>query len=86
MTPPDGMKLPRDVSGRELAAAMARLGYVVSHQTGSHLRLTTQLDGEHHLTIPAHDHLKLGTLNAIMRDGETHHHIPRPQLLQMLFA
>ena len=85
MTPPDGMKIPRDVSGRELAAAMARLGYAVSHQTGSHLRLTTQLDGEHHVTIPAHDHLKIGTLNAIIRDGEFHHGLSRPQLMQALF-
>lgn len=49
------MKLPRDLSSEELVKALARLGYVVDHQTGSHIRLTTQRNGEHHLTIPAHD-------------------------------
>ena len=78
------MKLPRDLSGRELALAMHRLGYEISHQTGSHLRLTTLRDGEHHLTIPAHGPLKVGTLNAIMRDGEQHHHLSRPELMAML--
>lgn len=45
------MKLPRDLSSDELVKALARLGYVVDHQTGSHIRLTTQRDGEHHVTI-----------------------------------
>lgn len=44
------------------------LGYGVDHQTGSHIRLTTQRNGEHHVTIPAHKPLKIGTLNAILRD------------------
>ena len=44
------MRLPRDVSGRDLTRALARLGYEVDHQTGSHLRLTTHQGGEHHLT------------------------------------
>ena len=48
------MKLPRDVSGMELVAALAVRGYQVTRQSGSHVRLTTQLGGEqHHLTVPA---------------------------------
>lgn len=42
------MKLPRDLDGRKLAAALAVLGYQVTRQTGSYLRLTTQRNGEHH--------------------------------------
>ena len=34
------MKLPRDLSGDELAKALARLGYIVDRQTGSHIRLS----------------------------------------------
>ena len=51
-------KLPRDVSGQELVAALAVLGYEVTRQTGSHVRLTTQLGGEqHHLRrYPGHRH------------------------------
>ncbi len=62
------MKLPRDVSGSDLIKALKRLGYVETRQTGSHIRLTLSTDGEHHLTVPAHDPLKLGTLAAIIAD------------------
>jgi predicted RNA binding protein YcfA (HicA-like mRNA interferase family) len=80
------VRLPRDVSGEELAKALARLGYKVTHQTGSHLRLTTQERGEHHVTIPAHDPLRVGTLNAILRDIAEHHGCTREQLLIRIFA
>lgn len=80
------MKLPRDLSGRELANALSRLGYEVSHQTGSHIRLTTQKNGEHHVTVPAHDPLKIGTLNAILRDVAGHSGLTRDELIQLLFA
>lgn len=46
------MKLPRDLSGEDLAKALERFEYVVDRQTGSHIRLTTQLNGEHHITFP----------------------------------
>ncbi|HUT10281.1 MAG TPA: type II toxin-antitoxin system HicA family toxin [Thermoguttaceae bacterium] len=80
------MRLPRDTSGRDLAGALARLGYAVSHQTGSHIRLSTQRGGEHHVTIPAHEALKIGTLSAILRDVGDHHHLSREDLLKELFS
>ena len=46
------MRLPRDLSGSDLAHSLRKLGYSVTRQTGSHLRLTTYEHGEHHLTIP----------------------------------
>jgi predicted RNA binding protein YcfA (HicA-like mRNA interferase family) len=55
------MKLPRDVSGADLGKCLGRLGYAVTRQTGSHLRLTTSEHGQHHVTIPNHDPLKVGT-------------------------
>jgi predicted RNA binding protein YcfA (HicA-like mRNA interferase family) len=79
------MKIPRDISGHELAKALRRLGYDVTHQTGSHMRLTTQRDGEHHVTVPAHDPIRIGTLSAILRDIEEHHHLSRQDLLDALF-
>ncbi len=39
------MKLPRNLSGRGLAKAPKVLGYEVTRQTGSHLRLTTRQQG-----------------------------------------
>ncbi len=46
------MRLPRDVSGEDLARRLRVLGYEITRQTGSHMRLTTQEGGEHHVTIP----------------------------------
>lgn len=58
------MKLPRDLSGPVLIRLLAKLGYAVTRQTGSHVRLTTLERGEHHITIPTHDPLRIGTLAA----------------------
>jgi len=80
------MKLPRDVSGRDLVRALGKLGYTVSHQTGSHVRLTTQQPSEHHLTVPAHDPIKVGTLNSILRAVGEHTKLERDDLLKLLFG
>lgn len=61
------MKLPRDLGGEELARCLKGVGYQVSRQTGSHLRLTTERKGEHHVTIPKHKPLRVGTLSSILR-------------------
>jgi predicted RNA binding protein YcfA (HicA-like mRNA interferase family) len=57
----------------------------VTHQKGSHIRLTTQQNGEHHITVPAHDPIKIGTLNAILRDVAAHAGLTRDELLALLF-
>lgn len=75
------MKLPRDVSGDELARALRVLGYQVTRQAGSHMRLTTIEDGEHHVTIPRHDPLRIGTLAGILDDVAAHFEIDRNELL-----
>lgn len=80
------MKLPRDLSGQDLAKALVHLEYEVSRQTGSHIRLTTQRNGEHHVTVPAHDPIKIGTLNAILRDVAEHAGLSREELLEELFS
>ncbi len=80
------MKLPRDLSGESLAKALEKLGYVVDRQTGSHIRLTTQQNGEHHITIPNHSPIKIGILSAILRDVETHFELTRDDLINQLFS
>jgi predicted RNA binding protein YcfA (HicA-like mRNA interferase family) len=80
------MRLPRDLAGNELARALGRLGYTISRQTGSHLRLTTELHGEHHVTIPAHRSLRIGTLAAVLDDVGRHHGLSRSELLERLFG
>jgi predicted RNA binding protein YcfA (HicA-like mRNA interferase family) len=79
------VKLPRDLSGADLAKALTRLGYRVTRQTGSHLRLTSELPAQHHVTIPAHDPLKVGTLSGILGDVAAHLELDRDELLQRLF-
>jgi len=80
------MKLPRDVSGADLAKRLVRLGYQVTRQTGSHLRLTTSERGQHHVTIPSHDPLKVGTLAGIFGDVAAHFGISRDELIQRLWG
>ena len=56
-------RLPRDLPGDDLVRALRRLGYRATRQSGSHMRLTTAEGGEHHVTIPRHDPLRVGTLD-----------------------
>lgn len=80
------MKLPRGLSGEDLVRALAALGYETTRQVGSHVRLTTREDGEHHVSVPLHDTLKLGTLNGILREVAEHFGVSRRELLQRLFG
>lgn len=80
------MRLPRDLSGRALAAALSRLGYEVTRQTGSHLRVTRRAPQEHHVTIPDHDVLEVGTLTAILRDIAQSNALSRDELVRLLFS
>jgi predicted RNA binding protein YcfA (HicA-like mRNA interferase family) len=79
------MRLPRDLSGDDLARALGRFGYEVSRQAGSHLRLTTQRQGEHHVTIPRHAALRLGTLAGVLGDVARHLGLSREELAERLF-
>ena len=80
------MKLPRDLSGKDLAQLLKHLGYEVLRQTGSHIRLRSIAKGtEHHITIPAHEHLKIGTLASILRDVAEYLEFDRDELFRRLF-
>lgn len=80
------MRLPRDVSGRQLAKRLGSLGYSITRQKGSHMRLTTTQNGEHHVTIPDHDPLRIGTLRSILTDVAGHFGITRDELAEQLFG
>ena len=80
------MRLPRDVSGEQPAILLRRYGYEVARQTGSHMRLTTTPEGEHHVTIPRHGSLRIGTLSAILSDVGEHLGIARQALVEALFG
>lgn len=81
------MRLPRDLSGDGLASRLRRYGYEESRQTGSHLRLTSTIQGtEHHVTVPRHDSLRVGTLSAILADVAAYLEIDREELSEQLFG
>lgn len=77
-------RLPRDLDARDLVRALARLKYEPVRQTGSHIRMKTQRNGEHHTTIPCHSPLKVGTLSSILSELSVHHQMSRSELLSML--
>lgn len=79
------MRLPRDISGEELARRLEKNGNSITRQTGSHLRLTTLLFGEQHITIPNHSSLRIGTLTSILNDVAKHYKKTKEQIIIDLF-
>ena len=79
------MKIPRDVHGNDLVKALRILGYQFDRQEGSHTRITTNLNGEHHVTVPNHKPLKTGTLvKGVLKPVAAHHNLTVEELLQKL--
>ena len=79
-------KIPRDVSGRQLVQLLKRYGYTVTRQTASHVRLTSRSKGsEHHITIPDHQSIKIGTLNSVLNDLATYQGKSKAEIIKDLF-
>jgi predicted RNA binding protein YcfA (HicA-like mRNA interferase family) len=81
------VKLPRDVSGAELARLLRRYGYEEIRQSGSHIRARSAAKGsEHQVTIPAHSSLKVGTLSGILLEIATYLGMSKDVLARELFG
>ena len=79
------MKIPRNIRGSDLVRALRVLGYERVRQDGSHVRLTTSVNGIHHVTVPNHNPLKTGTLlGGVLRPVAAHHNLTVEQLLERL--
>lgn len=78
------MKVPRNVSGDELVAGLKRVGYAVTRQKGSHVSMTTSINGEHHVTVPMHNPIKTGTLSGILGSVADHLGITRDELIRKM--
>lgn len=79
-------KIPRDISGKSLAGLLRKYGYEITRQTGSHIRLTSSLSGApHHVTIPDHSPIKIGTLNKILKEISDHQKVEKELLIKNLF-
>ncbi|HLW81276.1 MAG TPA: type II toxin-antitoxin system HicA family toxin [Candidatus Acidoferrales bacterium] len=62
------MKLPA-ISGKEAVRALAKKGFQLDHQTGSHMILRQARPPYRRLTIPNHKEIAKGTLRAILRQA-----------------
>ena len=61
------MKLPRGLSGAELIKLLCKHhGYPQVNQEGSHVILQTEVPQHHRISVPDHNPLRIGTLNAIL--------------------
>ena len=63
------MTRPPVVSGRDMVKALAKIGYLSDHQTGSHIILRHHAPPHRRLTIPNHKEIAKGTLNNIIREA-----------------
>jgi hypothetical protein len=51
-----------------------------------HIRLTTQRNGEHHITIPNHNNLRIGTLSNIIQSVANHMEKKKEDIVKELFS
>lgn len=80
------MKKPRDISTDELIRRLKPFGYAPTRQTGSHIRLTTERKGQHHITVPQKRQLTIGKINAVLWEMVRHFGIERKELVAQIFA
>jgi predicted RNA binding protein YcfA (HicA-like mRNA interferase family) len=82
------VRLPRNLSGMELVVLLRRhYGYNLIRQRGSHMRLaSTYMGYEHHVSVPRHNPLRLGTLDRIFGDVAEYLDIDEDELKQELFG
>ena len=79
------MKLPRDLSGADLVQTLCKhYGYRRVHQEGSHIILETDTPSHHRISIPNHNPLRVGTLNAILRAVARAQGVEKEDILQRL--
>jgi predicted RNA binding protein YcfA (HicA-like mRNA interferase family) len=77
------MKLPRDLSGEDLTKHLCkRWQYAKVHQVGSHVILQTPQPTAHRVAVPAHNPLRIGTLNAILSAVAAHKDVAKEEILK----
>lgn len=68
-----------------MSPPLRALGYERVRQEGSHIRLTTQTNGVHRVTVPNHQPLKVGTLlGGVLKPVAAHHQLSVEELLARL--
>jgi predicted RNA binding protein YcfA (HicA-like mRNA interferase family) len=79
------MKTPRDITANDLLKALKSFGYEIVRQKGSHIRIKTELNGEHFETIPNHKPIKIGTLSGILNNIAEHFDMTKEELIEQIF-
>jgi predicted RNA binding protein YcfA (HicA-like mRNA interferase family) len=79
------MKIPRSLSANDLIKALKIDKYEVERQKGSHIRLKTILKGEHFITVPNHDPIKIGTLSSILNEIANYLSKTKEEVIEELF-
>ncbi len=69
------MKIPRNLDADTLIKRLNIFGYNITRQSGSHIRITTDMNGKHSETIPFQKPLKVGTLNTVLKNISKHREI-----------
>ena len=82
------MRLPRDLSGEDLATLLRRhYDYRIGRQKGSHMTLTRTVGGAtHSVTVPLHRVVRMGTLSGILADVADHLGVAREEVRVELFG
>ena len=60
--------LPR-ISGREVAAALSKIGYEKDRQKGSHIVLRQKVSPHRRIVVPDHREVAKGTLRKIIKQA-----------------
>jgi predicted RNA binding protein YcfA (HicA-like mRNA interferase family) len=78
------MKLPRGVTADRLLALLARHGYEIVRQKGSHVRLRHAGPPAHMITVPMHHPLKVGTLHGLLSEIAAQRSVAMDSLIENL--
>lgn len=80
-----GQKLPRDISADDLIKVLRKhFHYEIARRKSSHIRVRTLLKGEHSITIPDHNPIKVKTLKGILREIAVHLSIHEKEIIDKL--
>lgn len=81
------MRIPRDIDGKTMVTLLSKFGYKATRQTGSHVRLTSTASGEeHHVTIPLHNPLRVGTISSILGDVSKYLNMSKEELIKSILS
>jgi predicted RNA binding protein YcfA (HicA-like mRNA interferase family) len=78
------MRLPKNLDGPDLIKALRVFGYVQTRQKGSHIRVTTEIRGQHHEVVPNHFPVAVGTLRTIFKSVAAHHGLTVEEVIERL--